>query len=171
MQPRSPCCRVSAQYSEASKCAVFTNVSSGPSHQFYQEHSNTQPRDVDSQNITYHDRWAGGSDSQISPMPTTEFSDHPIAPDSEALVEVFFTNRWSQSPFPHKPTFVQNDFLPLTRGEPVLAAAIAETNSKDLSQQQHTHRAFFQAAIKVLTMSKPSGIRAPQMSYSAITLP
>ncbi|RGP63185.1 hypothetical protein FSPOR_8767 [Fusarium sporotrichioides] len=162
------------------------NALPGLSHQFYQGQSNPPPQA--DQDITYHGRilrptftesnggsvlrqalrgspwqlWAGDPDSQTPPRPTTDFDDPPIVPDCEALVEIFFTNRWPQLPFLHKPIFIQNDFLPLTRGESghslssfrvnmVLAIATAETNSKHLSQQQHTHRAFFQAAIKDLT--------------------
>ncbi|KAJ4264197.1 hypothetical protein NW762_005391 [Fusarium torreyae] len=166
------------------------NGSPGPSHHFYQEYNNNAPPPiVDNQDITYHGRilrptfsesnngsrlrpalrgspwqlWAGDPDSQASPRLSADFTDLPVAPDSEALVEVFFTNRWPQLPFLHKPTFIQDDFLPLTRGESghalssfrvnmVLAIASAETNSKDLpQQQQHTHRIFFQAAIKDLS--------------------
>lgn len=160
----------------------------GPSHRFYQdqEYTRAPPLAVDNQDITYHGRilrptfavsnggsrlrpalrgspwqlWAGDPDGQAHQTPAVNLYDPLVAPDSEALVEVFFTNRWPQLPFLHKPTFIEDDFLPLTRGESghalssfrvnmVLAIASAETDSKDLPQ--HPHGAFFQAAIKDLT--------------------
>ncbi|KAH7215479.1 fungal-specific transcription factor domain-containing protein [Fusarium oxysporum] len=166
------------------------NGSPSPSHHFYQEYNSVAPKIVDNQDITYHGRilrptfaeshggsilrpalrgspwqlWAGDPDSRASPRPTANFTANVApAPDTEALVEVFFTNRWPQLPLLHKPTFIQDDFLPLTRGEPgqllssfrvnmVLAIASAETNSKDSPQhQQHVHRTFFEAAIKDLS--------------------
>lgn len=108
--------------------------------------------------------WAGDPDSRASPRPTTDFTaDLALTPDINALVEVFFTNRWPQLPLLHKPSFIQDDLLPLTRGEPgqllssfrvnmVLAIASAETNLKDNPQHQHhIHRTFFDAAIKDLS--------------------
>ncbi|KAL6922512.1 hypothetical protein FSST1_006538 [Fusarium sambucinum] len=105
--------------------------------------------------------WAVDTDIHEPPRPTTNVTSLPLPPNSETLVEVFFKNRWPQLPFFHKPTFIENDFLPLKRAESVrplssfrvnmvLAIASAETNAKNLPQQQHTHKAFFQAAIKDL---------------------
>ncbi|KAI1048796.1 hypothetical protein LB505_013479 [Fusarium chuoi] len=164
--------------------------SPGPSNRFYQEYNSGPPRIVDNRDITYHGRilrptfaeshggsmlrpplrgspwqlWAGDPDSRASPRPTTDFTaDLALTPDINALVEVFFTNRWPQLPLLHKPSFIQDDLLPLTRGEPgqllssfrvnmVLAIASAETNLKDNPQHQHhIHRTFFDAAIKDLS--------------------
>ncbi|CEI67643.1 hypothetical protein FVEN_g5724 [Fusarium venenatum] len=158
-------------------------ASPGPSHHFYRE-----PEYTTTERVAYHGRillptftesdggsslrpplrgslwklWAVDTDSQGSLRPATNATGLPLASNSEALVEVFFKNRWPQLPFFHKPTFIHDDFLPLRRGESahplssfrvnmVLAIASAETNSKDSSQQQHTHKAFFQAAIKDLS--------------------
>ncbi|KAH7245648.1 fungal-specific transcription factor domain-containing protein [Fusarium tricinctum] len=105
--------------------------------------------------------WAGDLDSQTSPDVVADFPDHLLTTDSEALVEVYFTNRWPQLPILHKPTFFQDDFLPTTKGDPgntlspfrvnmVLAIASAEANIKGPQQHQQAHKHFFQKAVKDL---------------------
>jgi hypothetical protein len=107
--------------------------------------------------------WAGDLDSQTSPDVAAHISDHLLTTDSEALVEVYFTNRWPQLPILHKPTFIQDDFLPTIRGDPghtlspfrvnmVLAIASAEANIKDPQQHQQAHKSFFQKAVKDLSL-------------------
>ncbi|KAJ3463657.1 hypothetical protein MRS44_008443 [Fusarium solani] len=102
--------------------------------------------------------WADDQDSQSSPRPVDPIGSLPAA-QSEGLVDIFFTNRWPQLPVLHKPSFIENDFLPLTRGElgrplspfrvyMVLAIASAEAkNSREVQQQHNSHESFFQTAI------------------------
>ncbi|KAF5582960.1 STB5-SIN3 binding protein [Fusarium pseudocircinatum] len=187
--PRRPLKRNSAACERCRRQRSRENTTPGLPDNLYQDYtvSSAPPPIVGHQDAVYHGRilrptfaesngssvlrpalrgspwqlWAGDPDSQPSQAPADDSTDPLLAPDSEALVEVFFTNRWPQLPFLHKPTFIQDDFLPLTRGQlghvlspfrvnMVLAIASAETNSKD-SAQQHAHRRFFQAAIKDLT--------------------
>ncbi|KAM0259754.1 hypothetical protein ACHAPA_010581 [Fusarium lateritium] len=175
---------------EAIRAERSSNRLPGPSDSSYQQHvvSGVSTHLVDDHDAIYHGRilrpsfpessdgsiprptlrgspwqlWAGDLDSQTSPNAAADSSDHRLAAtDSEALVEIYFTNRWPQLPILHKPTFIQDDFLPTIRGDPghtlspfrvnmVLAIASAEANTKDPQQQQQAHKSFFQKAVKDL---------------------